>query len=118
LPKCPKNVVAKTPDPLLVHEVRDEDAPSFLKMYNSHLANCPCRVGRDESPWVWKPRGAMSGRNVLVFCKDEPDNVVGYAFIMDDPNENRLGLFEAATLDNTDTPSIILELAKKAHNLG
>jgi len=117
-PEFPKDVIPKTPNWLVAREVRDEDAPVLLKMHNSNLANCPCYVGRDESPWIWKPRGAMSGRNVLVFCKNRPDNVIGYAFIMDDPKEDRLGLFEAATLDSTAAPPIILELAKKARNLG
>jgi predicted N-acetyltransferase YhbS len=53
---------------LLVREAQNSDIPLLADLYESQLAKYSCCVRRDPSPWIWKPRGAMAGRSVLVFA--------------------------------------------------
>ena len=103
---------------LQAREVQNSDIPLLADLYESQLANHPCSVRRDASPWIWRPRGAMAGRSVLVFCSNEPEQLIGYAFCMDNPNEGYLAVVEAAVSDKGFGSSIVGELARRAGNLG
>lgn len=103
---------------LLVREIQDSDVPVLLGLYESQLAGYPCSVRRNASPWLWKPRGAMAGRDVLVFLDTQSVQVVGYSFCIDNPDEGYLSVMEAAALDKTVASCIVPSLARRAAVLG
>jgi hypothetical protein len=106
------------PSRLLVREIQDSDIPALLEMYESQLAGYPCSVRRDVSPWIWKPRGAMPGRDVLVFLDTQSGQLVGYCFCTDNPDRSYLTVMEAAASDKTVASCMVSTLARRAAVLG
>ena len=103
---------------LLVREIQNSDVPILLGLYESQLAGYPCSVRRDASPWLWKPRGVMAGRDVLVFLDTQSGQVVGYSYCIDNPDKGYLTVTEAAALDKAVASCIVSSLARRAAVLG
>ncbi|HHW17720.1 MAG TPA: GNAT family N-acetyltransferase [Firmicutes bacterium] len=123
--ECSTGVTGSSPQPacegsthgsFLVRGAQAADVAALLRLYEVQLANCPCCVKRYEATWIWKPRGVIPGRRVLVFCNT--DSILGYAFIVDDPEQNRMSLLEVAVADSGMARAVLLEIVSIASSLG